>query len=171
MISKTAFRVASAALLCLLLASCAYTVIDPALGGGQQLSVPTTVNKSRWRGVEASATHALRAQIQQQYDVELSDAPTYKYLLRTKVSDIRRSSGVNNRQGGTTLGVGRITMDWALEQADGSVLQSGQISRDLEFLTTTDESAYSAIDEILQEMAEQIAMELGSGLAVAENER
>ena len=62
-------------------------------------------------------------------------------------------------------------MDWVLEQADGSVLQNGRISRDLEFLTTTDESAYSAIDEILQEMAEQIAMELGAGLAVAENER
>ncbi len=155
----------------LVLTACSYRVVDPAIGGGQKVSVPITVNESRWRGVEASATHALRRQLQQQFDVELADETSYKYLLRTRVSDIRRSTGVNNLQGGTTLGVGRITMDWALETAGGEVVLDGKITRDLEFLTSTEESTYSAIDEILQEMAEQISMELGSGLDVANKER
>jgi len=164
------FRAAALTMGFLLLNSCSYQVVDPAIGDGQRVSVPTTVNESRWRGVEASATHALRRNLQQQFDVELSTEASYKYLLRTKVSDIRRSTGVNNLQGGTTLGVGRLTMDWTLERKDGEIVRQGKITRDLEFLTTTEESTYSAIDEILQEMAEQISMELGSGLDAASKE-
>lgn len=170
MISLPNFRPATLAIGALLLTACSYRVVDPAIGDGRQISVPTTVNESRWRGVESGATQALRLNLQQQFDVELSDDASYKYLLRTKVSDIRRTTGVNNLQGGTTLGVGRITMDWALEKSNGEIVQQGKITRDLEFLTSTEESTYSAIDEILQEMAEQISMEIGSGLGAASNE-
>jgi hypothetical protein len=171
LITIPTFRTAALAMGFLLLTSCSYRVVDPAIGDGQRVSVPTTVNESRWRGVEASATHALRRNLQQQFDVELSTEASYKYLLRTKVSDIRRTTGVNNLQGGTTLGVGRITMDWALELKDGEIVRQGKVTRDLEFLTTTEESTYSAIDEILQEMAEQISMELGSGFDAASKQR
>lgn len=164
-------RLAAAACGLALLPSCSYRVIDPAIGDGQRISVPTTVNDSRWRGVESDATQALRRNLQQQFDVELSADSSYKYVLRTKVTDLRRGAGVNNVQGGTTLGVGRLTMEWTLELATGEVIRQGKIARDLEFLTTTEESTYSAIEELLQEMAEQISMEIGSGLDAASKER
>ena len=151
--------------LLLLPLGCAYQLVDPAIGGGQLLSVPTTVNESRWRGIEASATQALRTQLEQQLDIELTASTSYKYLLKSKVLDLRRSTGVQNLQGGTTLGIGRLTLEWSLENAIGEVIHKGRISRDLEFLTSTEESTYSAATEILQDMAEQVVMELGAGLA------
>jgi lipopolysaccharide assembly LptE-like protein len=153
--------------LAILAASCNYRIIDPAVAEGRVLYIPTTVNDTRWRGVETDATRSLRNNFQRQLDVELTSSKAYDYKVRSKIVEIRRSAAFSNRQGGFTLGTGRVRLEWTLEGPDGRPIQNGRISRDLEFLTSADESNYTAIAEILEEMAEQIVMEVAASWATA----
>jgi lipopolysaccharide assembly LptE-like protein len=145
--------------------SCNYRLIDPSVGAGRILLVPTTVNDTRWRGVEVDATRSLRNNLERQLDVELTSSKAYNYLVRSKIIEIRRSAAFSNRQGGFTLGTGLVRLEWAVEGPDGQQQLHGQISRDLEFLTNANETNYTAISEILEEMAEQIVMEIAADWA------
>lgn len=152
-----------------LLASCGYRVVDPAVGGGRALSVPTAVNRTRWRGVEATLTSALRRDLQRRLDVTLDRAPA-DLVLRTEIhqtpefAGIERGAPVRGEGGGAALGVATVEVRWRLESASGAELGSGTVRYALEFRPDVGEDAYSTIAEILDSVAELVVIEVGTRL-------
>lgn len=142
---------------------CAYGVLSPGVGDGRALLIPTTVNDTRWRGVEASSTQSLRSQAARQLDVELTTGPAYDLMLTTRFVDIGRRATIGNRDGGFTVGTAQVRLAWELTSAHGEILAKGQSDRELEFLTGS-EDVELAIARIVDEMAEQIVLEVASDL-------
>jgi len=146
-------------------ASCDYRLLSPSVGDGQVIHVPTTVNDTRWRGIEASTTGSLRRELSSQLDLELGSSRAYDLLLKTRFVGVDRRAVVGNRQGGFTVGNTRVRLEWALESVSGDNLSQGTVVRDLEFLTGTEEDLTTSLAEIAEDMAEQIVLELSGSLA------
>lgn len=146
------------------LGSCAYQLLDPAAGSGMVLHVPTTINDTRWRGIEASSTQSLRREATSQLDLELGTSAAYDLLLDTRFVEVDRRARVGNRDGGFSVGSASVRLEWELREPGGETLSQGSVLRELEFLTGTDEDLASAVAEIVEDMAEQIVLEMGAGL-------
>ena len=149
-----------------LLTACGYQALDPGLGGGRTLWVPTTTNQSRWRGVEADLTHELRDSLRTQLDVRLGHKNP-DLILHTKLLRIQRGSAISGRGGTVLAGRANLQVEWKLENAGGEILASGTISRELEFFPQEGETAYLAFDDLISDMAEQITLETGVALRPA----
>ncbi|MGB0954310.1 MAG: LPS assembly lipoprotein LptE [Planctomycetota bacterium] len=150
-------------LLLLTPASCGYQMVQPDLGGGRSVSVPTSENRSRWYGIEADLTRELRADLQRQLDVRLASDDA-DLTLQTEILDVGRRSRVALRSGGAAIGTSELGVAWSLKDAAGNVLGEGVIRRNLEFLTALEEDAYDAFDEMFVEISQQVAMEVGAAL-------
>lgn len=146
------------------LPACAYQVIQPEAGEGQVLHVPTTVNDTRWRGIEVSSTRSLRQEAMSQLDLELGSQGAYDLVLKTRFAEVDRRTSIGNRDGGFSVGTGRIRLEWQLHDARGEILSQGTVLRELEFLPGGAEDLGSAAAEIVEDMAEQIVLELGADL-------
>jgi|GEM_PF-882121 len=146
-----------------ILAACGYQVLDPGLGGGRTLWIPTSTNDSRWRGVEADLTHELRDSLRTQLDIRL-DHENPDLILRTKLLKIQRGSAISGRGGTVLAGRATLQIEWDLENARGESLAGGTTSRALEFSPQDGETAYFAFDDLIRDMAEQIALETGVAL-------
>ncbi len=157
-------RPAAAALL-LLGAACGYRVLDPAVGRGRVLAVPGARNVSRWRGLEAELTGALRQDLQRQLEVRLGSPEEADLVLRTEIRQPFRSAPVRDAAGGASLGSSTLEVHWSLTDAGGTTLREGRVRRSLEFLPAAGENASSAFAELLADMAEQVAMEVAAALA------
>ena len=151
------------ALLWALIPSCGYQVLQPSLGAGQSIWVPTATNHSRWHGMEATFTQNLRKELVGLWDLRLKeDNPDL--LLTSRLSQIRRGAAVSGKGGTILAGRAYLQADWTLTHADGTTLAEGTLSRTLEFLPQNGENTYSAADKIIAELTEQIAMETGLAL-------
>lgn len=146
------------------LPSCAYRVIQPEAGEGQVLHVPTTQNDTRWRGIEVSSTRSLRQEVMSQLDLELGSQGAYDLVLKTRFTEVERRTSIGNRDGGFSVGTGRVRLEWELQDARGEKLSQGTVLRELEFLPGTDENLGSSVAQIVEDMAEQIVLELGADL-------
>ncbi len=144
----------------LALAGCGYRVLDPAVGGGRTIAVPTAANASRWRGLEADFTHAVRGDLQQLLELRLDHEPA-EWVLRTTLEDPRRGAAVRGEAGEAVLGSSQIQVAWTLEDRAGGILAKGRIRRTLEFLPAAGEDARRAMLEILDSMAESVVIEVG----------
>ncbi|MFK5957223.1 MAG: LPS assembly lipoprotein LptE [Planctomycetota bacterium] len=144
---------------------CGYRIISPDVGGGRTISVPPTVNASIWYGIEVGLTREVRADLQRQLDIRLVSPNGSDFTLNTKIDDVGRRARVALRSGGAALGLAQLSVKWEFLDAQGKVLGSGVIRRNLEFLTDLNEDAYSAFDEIFVEISQQIALEVGALLA------
>lgn len=154
-------------LLCLAFAipSCGYRMISPEIGAGRSISVPTTLNASRWDGIEVGLTAEIRADLQRQLDIRLRSGSAADFTLHTEIEDVGRRARVALRSGGAALGVAELAVKWELRDAKNEVLNSGTVRRNLEFLTDLGEDAYGAFDEIFIEISQQIALEVSAELA------
>ncbi|MBC8329816.1 MAG: hypothetical protein ISR76_04660 [Planctomycetes bacterium] len=162
-------RSAAIALAALALAGCGYRVLDPAAGGGRAIAVPTAANSSRWRGLEADLTTALRGGLEQLLELRL-DAQPPDLVLRTALEDPQRGALVRGEIGEALLGSSQIEVVWSLEDRAGAALAEGRIRRNLEFLPSAGEDARRAMLEILDSIAESVVIEVGVRLeARAEN--
>lgn len=153
-------------ILCLVLAfaSCGYRMISPDVGEGRSIAVPTARNASVWHGIEVRLTAELRSDLQRQLDIRLKSDATADFTLNTEIEDVGRRSRVALRTGGAALGLSQLSVKWELRDAQGEVLNSGTVKRNLEFLTDLGEDAYDAFDEIFVEISQQIALEVGAAL-------
>lgn len=143
-------------------------MVQPDLGGGRSVSVPTSVNRSRWYGIEADLTRELRADLQRQLDIRLSSDQS-DLLLETEILEVGRRSRVALKSGGAAIGISELGVGWSLKNADGIVLGEGVIRRNLEFLTALEEDAYDAFDEMFVEISQQVAMEVAAALEAGIN--
>lgn len=145
--------------------SCAYQLVDPGLGQGQVLHVPVTKNETRWRGIEVASTRSIRQEATSQLDLELSHGGSYDLLLKTRFLEVQRLTSIGNRDGGFSVGTARVRLEWTLEDAAGRSVSQGRVLRELEFLPSGEsESLHSAVQEIVEDMAEQIVLEMGADL-------
>ncbi len=144
----------------LALPACGYRVLDPEAGGGRAIAVPTAVNASRWRGLEADFTHSLRDGLAQVLDLQLDGAPG-DLMLHTSLEDLRRGAAVRGQDGEAVLGNSQLQVVWRLEDRAGEVLAKGKVRRTLEFLPSAGEDARRAMLEILDSMAESVVIEIG----------
>lgn len=152
--------------------SCAYQFLRPEAGEGRVLHIPTTVNDSRWRGIEVASTHSLRQEATSQLDLEIGSQTAYDLVLKTRFADVQRRISIGNRDGGFSVGGARVQLAWELADPQGESLSQGTVLRELEFLTGSDEDLNSAVAEVVEDMAEQIMLEIGAELsAVPANER
>ena len=142
---------------------CGYRVLDPGVGAGRTVAVPTARNESRWRGIEADFTGALRRDLQRQLDVRLADGPA-DYRLVTALRDPVRSAPVRSIGGGAELGSMRVAISWQLLDAADEVIENGEIIRSLEFLPAEGESDSSALAEMLDQIAEHVVIDVGLAL-------
>lgn len=165
------FRVAALVVL-LGSTSCAYQMLRPEAGEGRVLHIPTTVNDSRWRGIEVASTRSLRQEATSQLDLEIGSQSAYDLVLKTRFADVQRRASIGNRDGGFSVGAARVQLDWELVDPQGESLSQGSVLRELEFLTGSDEDLNSAVAEVVEDMAEQIMLEIGAELsAVPAKER
>lgn len=148
----------------LAMAGCGYRVVDPAVGDGRRLAVPTAINDTRWRGLEADLTTALRRDAQRQLDVVLAEARPDLQLV-TELREIGRQAPVRAASGGAALGGAALELRWRLLDAAGAELAAGATQRTLEFRPDQAETAYTALRELLDSMAEHVVIEIGSGLS------
>lgn len=153
----------------LTLASCGYRMISPEVGGGRSIAVPTAVNASAWHGIEVGLTSELRSDLQRQLDIRLKSDATAEFTLNTEIEDVGRRDRVALRSGGAALGLSQLSVKWELRDAKGLLLNSGLVTRNLEFLTDLGEDAFGAFDEIFVEISQQIALEVGAALAQLED--
>jgi len=144
--------------------ACGYRLVRPDIGGHRPIEVPTTVNKSRWYGLEAGMSEALRADLQRQLDVQLVEQGG-AFVLETEMTDVGRRARVALRTGGAAVGTAELKLHWRLRRPNGEVLSEGDIRRSLEFLTALDETIDSAFTQLSAEMAEEVALEVGASLA------
>ncbi len=156
---------AALAALLLLAPACGYRVLDPEVGRGRRVAVPTADNATRWRGLEADLTAGLRSDLQRLLEVRLSDGGDADLLLHTEIREITRQAPVRDIQGGAAVGATRLVVLWRLEDPLGAVLGQGQIQRSLEFLPGEDENAYTALREMLDAIAEHVVMEVSARLS------
>lgn len=152
--------------------SCAYQVLRPEVGEGRVMHIPTTVNDSRWRGIEVASTRSLRAEATSQLDLEIGSQAAYDLVLNTRFAEVQRRASIGNRDGGFSVGAARVQLVWELVDPQGESLSQGTILRELEFLTGSDEDLNSAVAEVVEDMAEQIMLEIGAELsAMSANQR
>ncbi|MCH2100988.1 MAG: hypothetical protein MK209_03600 [Planctomycetes bacterium] len=147
--------------------SCAYQVLHPEVGEGRILHIPTTINESRWRGIEVASTRSLRQEATSQLDIEIGSQSTYDLVLKTRFADVQRRASVGNRDGGFSVGSARVQLNWELAGPQGKSLSQGTVLRELELLTGSDENLSSAVAEVVEDMAEQIMLEIGAELHAA----
>ncbi len=121
--------------------------------------MPTAGNDSRWRGVEADFTTALRGRLQL-LDLRLDGEPA-DLVLRTRLEELRRGAPVRGQDGAAVLGSSQIRASWTLVDRAGEVVAEGRILRSLEFLPAAGEDARDAVLEILDSMAESVVIEVG----------
>jgi len=152
----------AALLLIALLGSCGYRMVRPDIGGGRSIAVPTAINTSSWLGLEAPLTRGVRADLQRLLDIRLGSGSHTDLVLKTDIADVGRSSRLALRSGGAAVGISTLDVHWLLEDSRGNMLGEGNIRRSLEFLTSLDEDAYSAFDELIAEISQQIALEVGA---------
>lgn len=154
------------AVLCLALAAggCGYRVLEATTGGGRAIAVPTAANDSRWRGLEADWTGALRSELDRLLDVRL-DAEPADLVLRSWIEDPQRGAVVRGEGGEALLGSSQLELRWVLEDRAGARIAAGRQRRSLEFLPAAGEDARRAMLEILVSMAESVVMEIGVRLA------
>ncbi len=145
-------------------ASCGYRMVRPDVGGGRSVAIPTATNTSSWLGLEAPLTKGVRADMQRLLDIRLGSGTDSEFVLKTDISDVGRSSRLALRSGGAAVGIATIEVHWQLEEMSGTMIGEGDIRRSLEFLTSLDEDAYSAFDELIAEITQQIALEVGTEL-------
>ncbi|TAH39231.1 MAG: hypothetical protein EYC70_00135 [Planctomycetota bacterium] len=143
---------------------CGYRVVDPAVGGGRSIAVPTAVNDTRWRGLEATLTDFLRRDLQRQLDLSLTGSSADLQLL-AEIREVGRQAPVRSDSGGAALGASTVQVHWRLLDAAGQELASGTSQRTLEFRPDQRENPYSALTELLDAMAEHVVIEVGSGLS------
>jgi hypothetical protein len=159
--------VAGAALALLVGTACAgYRVIGPDAGGGRTLAVPLTANDTMWVGLEAPLTRALRADAQRLLDVELTSERA-ALRLTTRLRDPHRLGRVGLRGGAYALGAAAVEVDWELLDAGGAVLAQGVERRELEFVTSLEETDRAAYDQIFQQIAEKIVLDVAAWLDAA----
>ena len=151
-------------LICVLLPSCGYQVLQPSLGAGQSIWVPTATNHSHWHGMEASFTQSLRKELVGLWDLRLKENKDADLILTSHLRHIRRGAAVSGKGGTILAGRAYLQADWILTHANGAQLAEGSLSRTLEFLPQKGEDTYSAADKIIAELTEQIAMETGLSL-------
>lgn len=151
-------------LLAALAASCGYQMVRPEIGEGRVVSVPTTINRSAWHGIEVGITREMRADLQRQLDIRLTTDRSPDLTLVTEIEDVGRRSRVALRTGGAALGISELAVRWNLLDVQGNSLGSGVVRRNLEFLTALDEGAYDAFEEMFVEISQQIALEVGAAL-------
>lgn len=149
-----------AVLLAVAAGGCGYRVLDAEAGGGRAIAVPTAANDSRWRGLEADWTVALRSEVDRLLDLRL-DAEPADLVLHTWIEDPQRSAVVRGEGGEALLGSSQLELRWVLEDRAGARLASGRQRRTLEFLPVAGEDAHRAMLEILASMAESVVMEIG----------
>lgn len=149
------------------LAACGYGLVRPSAGEGEVFSVPVAVNTSSWLGLEVALTEAVRRDLQRLLDVRLDDERPAQWTLRTEITDVGRRSRLALRSGGASVGISLLEIEWKLENAQGEALTEGRIRRNLEFLTSLQEDSYTAFEEILAEISQQIALEVGASLEEA----
>ena len=146
------------------LGACGYRMVRPDIGGGRSIAVPTATNTSSWLGLEAPLTRGVRADLQRLLDIRLGSGSRSELVLNTTIADVSRSSRLALRTGGAAVGIATLEVHWQLEDSTGTVLGQGNIRRSLEFLTSLEEDAYSAFDELIAEITQQIALEVGAQL-------
>ena len=146
------------------LAGCGYRVVGPDVGAGRSLAVVTAANDTRWRGIEAGFTGALRSDAQRLLDVRLTGKPA-DLVLETEVHDVVREAPVRDRAGAALAGAVELEVAWTLLDGEGKEIGTGRVRRTLEFLPSEDESAESVIAEILDSIAEYVVIEVGTRLA------
>jgi hypothetical protein len=152
----------------LLLPACAgYRVLGPGAGGGRTLAVPPAVNETSWIGLELPLTRALREDAQRLLDVELSSASP-ALALHARLVDPHRLGRVGLRGGAFALGSATVEVAWELRDAGGTVLVSGAENRELEFVTSLEETARAAYDQIFRQIAEKIVLDVAAYLSDAE---
>lgn len=166
--TRTARRALGAALALAACAACAgYSVIGPGAGAGRTLSIPLTANDTMWIGLETPLTRALRADAQRLLDVELASERA-ALRLRTVLRDPHRLGRVGLRGGAYALGAAVVEVEWELLDAAGAVLTQGVERRELEFVTSLEETDRAAYDQIFQQIAEKIVLDVAAWLAAAE---
>lgn len=99
-----------------------------------------------------------------QLDLELGSQGAYDLVLKTRFTEVERRTSIGNRDGGFSVGTGRVRLEWELQDARGEKLSQGTVLRELEFLPGTDENLGSSVAQIVEDMAEQIVLELGADL-------
>jgi len=144
--------------------SCGYRMVRPDIGGGRSIAVPTATNTSSWLGLEAPLTRGMRADLQRLLDIRLGSGSGSELVLNTTIASVGRSSRLALRTGGAAVGIATLEVHWQLEESNGTLLGQGNIRRSLEFLTSLEENTYSAFDEIIAEITQQIALEVGAQL-------
>lgn len=145
---------------------CGYRFLDPAAGGGRPVAVPPAANQSRWRGLEADFTAALRADLGRLLDLRLVDdaEDPDRLILRTELEEPRRGAPVRGEDGGALVGSSQIQVRWSLADASGRVLGRGRLRRTYDFLPGAGEDSRRAMLEILDSMAESVVLEVGARL-------
>ncbi len=151
----------------LLLAGCAgYRVLGPGAGGGRTLAVPPAANESTWIGLEVPLTRALREDAQRLLDVELSETSP-ALTLHARLVDPHRTGRVGLRGGAFALGGAAVEVAWELRDARGTLLVSGAENRELEFVTSLEETERAAYDQIFRQIAEKIVLDVAAHLSGA----
>lgn len=147
----------------LLLLSCGYTA-GIELQGVETLQVAMPVNHTRWRGIEADLSAALRRELHRSTAMRVADGGDA--ILRTKIERILHNSPVGASRGGAALARTHLNVAWSLESPSGDVLTSGTVSRRQEYLPGAEQAA-DALGEIVDDLAEMVVMEMGLGALAA----
>lgn len=143
-----------------------YELLDPAVGAGRSIAVPPARNESSWIGLEAPLTRALRTDLQRQLDVRL-DGAAPDLVLETTLVDPLRHGRVGLRAGAYALGAVEVQVDWRLLDRSGAELASGRERRELEFVTSLEETERATYDQIFQSVSERIVLEVAAALRAA----
>ncbi len=151
-----------------LVAACGYVPMVGGDGPTHSIHVPPTLNDTRWRGLEITFTRALRTDLRRTLNTRL-DSTSPEFVLRTEIRQAERRLPVRSRDGGTLLGLSDLALFWSLERAQGDSLASGELTRSLEFLPSAGENPYFAFSEILDQMAETVALQVSETLLVSPN--
>jgi hypothetical protein len=120
-----------------------------------------------WIGLEVPLTNALRSDAQRLLDVRLSDGPG-AYELRARLVDPHRVGRVGLRGGAYALGGAAVEVAWQLHGAGGALLAEGAERRELEFVTSLEETARAAYDQIFRQVAEKIMLDVAVALRAEE---
>lgn len=152
-----------------LVPSCGYQIVHSDMFKDVSFYVPKITNRTEYIGLEAELNQKVREKLHEILGSSTSEIANSNYKLALIITAGGRSGRVWSQQGGASLGLTRISINYSLSNSEGKEIKAETINRKQDFLSIVGENTSTAFQEAIADIAEQIVIEIAETIQQEEN--
>ena len=149
--------------------SCGYQIVHSDMFKDVDFYVPKVSNNTEYIGLEATLNQKIRENLHEILGCNITETKNSKYKLALTITSGNRSGRVWSQQGGASLGLARISINYSLSNSKGELIKAETINRKQDFLSIVGESTSTAFQEAISDIAEQIVIEVAETIQQKQN--